>query len=381
MLVVGVENTDRGPDMPVPGQYGNGGEEDFLVFLRDELLPAVRNRYPVANRIILTGHSQGGLFAHYAFLHANDVFDWIIALDFPLFPPIDHLMRDIASADVEGRLISVERTLGWGADFDLLSDWEGDRLAEQGLCDREGESHQSMTYVGTYRGLQAIFHDYAPTDVETRNLTQLTARSKTLSRRYGYEIPIARGLVERNIDDLLFQVRTEEAAELIEYHAARYPESDRTSAFRQRLTEAREAGPLEITVADLLAEAPPPIRGNEHLIGAWEGLLYAADGSGVPVEMKLDLRVENGRLTGTTTQKYPNGEPFVLENVMIRTTDDGALEWGYMNQMRPRGVIVTTARFDGPDRLVGTQEMQGVRMKFPPWFTPTEWIVELDRIE
>ncbi len=54
-----------------------GGAENFMRFIRDELIPAMENRYAVdtlrESRVIL-GHSYGGLLAAYAFTNFNDVF-------------------------------------------------------------------------------------------------------------------------------------------------------------------------------------------------------------------------------------------------------------------------------------------------------------------
>jgi enterochelin esterase-like enzyme len=39
-IIIGIENTDRNRDMPIPQQYGGEkGEDDFLKFVRDEIIP------------------------------------------------------------------------------------------------------------------------------------------------------------------------------------------------------------------------------------------------------------------------------------------------------------------------------------------------------
>src|ERR1044072_6377818 len=83
-LVVAIINTDRNRDMPIPQMYGKGGEENFLAFLADELIPAIEQRYRTQPLRILIGHSQGGLFAHYALTARPDVFQWYLPMDAPL---------------------------------------------------------------------------------------------------------------------------------------------------------------------------------------------------------------------------------------------------------------------------------------------------------
>jgi enterochelin esterase-like enzyme len=83
-LVVAITNTDRNRDMPVPQSYGKGGEENFLTFLADELIPEVKRRYRTVELRILLGHSQGGLFAIYALANKPAAFQWYLAMDAPL---------------------------------------------------------------------------------------------------------------------------------------------------------------------------------------------------------------------------------------------------------------------------------------------------------
>lgn len=384
LIVVGVPNTQRNRDMPVPAMYENGGQDDFLAFLSVELVTDLHQRFKTQPRIILTGHSQGGLFAHYALATVPEVFDWIVALDTPLMPPADVVQEKVLASFMTGRLVSVERSLGWRSDFsdlEAVSEDHPDTFVAQVFVDRDAESHQSMTYVGTYLGLKALFRDYRLTGFDAKNLRELQTIYASLSARYGYEIPIPDALVRRNIDDLIFQVRLDEARALVDYLASSGGSASVVEAFRRRIAEAEALGPLDETVDDLLALAPVPAGEAAAFLGTWSGRLYAADGHGVPVSMELHLEDRGGFVEGETILTYPDGIPRVLDNVMIRLMSDGRLEWGYMNQMRPRGVLVTSVRLVEDDRLEGSQEMKGVRMTFPPGFVPSDWIVELERVD
>lgn len=56
-------------------QKASGGAPRFLSFIRDELLPMVKQKYRAAGKRALIGHSFGGLFATWAMLEEPALFD------------------------------------------------------------------------------------------------------------------------------------------------------------------------------------------------------------------------------------------------------------------------------------------------------------------
>jgi len=88
MLVVGIENTDRRADLTEPTEVEAeraaapraGGAARFREFLRTELMPAVRARFPTDGRDALLGESLAGLFVAATFVEAPELFDDYIAL-------------------------------------------------------------------------------------------------------------------------------------------------------------------------------------------------------------------------------------------------------------------------------------------------------------
>jgi hypothetical protein len=83
-IVVGVMNTKRMRDMPIPHGYGQKqGEEEFRRFVTFELVPELKKQFPATDLTILVGHSQGALFATYLSLSSPLLFPWVIALDGP----------------------------------------------------------------------------------------------------------------------------------------------------------------------------------------------------------------------------------------------------------------------------------------------------------
>ena len=88
MFVVGIENTDRRRDLTEPTEVEAeraavpraGGAARFREFLRAELMPAVRARFPTDGRDALIGESLAGLFVAATFVEAPELFDDYIAL-------------------------------------------------------------------------------------------------------------------------------------------------------------------------------------------------------------------------------------------------------------------------------------------------------------
>jgi len=93
MIVVAIFHEDRKHDLTPThctatnegfesdGLKVSGGGEKFLQFIGEELIPGIERDYRTAPCRILSGHSLGGLFAVYAFLTRNDLFNAFIAMD------------------------------------------------------------------------------------------------------------------------------------------------------------------------------------------------------------------------------------------------------------------------------------------------------------
>ena len=85
MIVVGIPNSirdgrptrfrDLTPAGPGGANSNNGGAEQFLLFIVDEALPFIEERYTTAPHRVLVGHSLGGLFTVYAMLENPEAFN------------------------------------------------------------------------------------------------------------------------------------------------------------------------------------------------------------------------------------------------------------------------------------------------------------------
>jgi uncharacterized protein len=88
-LLVGIENTQRRRDLtgPTTNEADKkiaplvGKSEAFRRFIRDELMPRVRERYRTTDETAIVGESLAGLFVVETFLLEPDLFDTYVAID------------------------------------------------------------------------------------------------------------------------------------------------------------------------------------------------------------------------------------------------------------------------------------------------------------
>lgn len=103
-LLVGIENTQRRRDMTGPTENEQdkkiaprvGGSQAFRRFIRDELMPRVRERYRTTNETAIVGESLAGLFVVETFLLQPELFDTYVAIDPSLWWNTEELVKNAA---------------------------------------------------------------------------------------------------------------------------------------------------------------------------------------------------------------------------------------------------------------------------------------------
>lgn len=86
MILIGVSNQenrtrDLTPSVVEPNYGPNGGADQFLRFVGEELIPYVEENYPASDYRTLIGHSYGGLFSIYTLIHQPELFTNYLAID------------------------------------------------------------------------------------------------------------------------------------------------------------------------------------------------------------------------------------------------------------------------------------------------------------
>lgn len=105
LIVVGIENTERRRDMTGPTQVEEdrkiapriGGSASFRAFIRDELMPHIRQRVRGTGEAAIIGESLAGLFILETFFSEPDLFTTYIALSPSLWWNDQALVRTAGS--------------------------------------------------------------------------------------------------------------------------------------------------------------------------------------------------------------------------------------------------------------------------------------------
>jgi uncharacterized protein len=365
-LVVAVTNANRNRDMPIPEGYGQAGEEKFLAFLTDELIPLIEQKYRTEPLRILLGHSQGGLFAHYALTARPKTFRWILAIDAPLagFDAVNSLVEKVKtvakSANYQGRLVSIENLYGWRKEWTLLKDSAARGFyAEQ--VESKDETHETMALKGIYEGLKRLFHDYTPNIIkETKviyTLPVLEERYKNLSAMYGYRVEIPKQLLMNSADQNIAIQHGPEAVALVKYAVANYGESFKTERQLREAEEAVKKG-RNPKLEELMSLPAPALDSMKPFLGTWERKDAAT--------WMIAFEVKNGAVQPQNTVIPPSFDPFHLEVQFVRVLEGQKLQWGERNGRGP-GITVYTATLADENTLVGTAERIGFLMGPPPF--------------
>jgi predicted alpha/beta superfamily hydrolase len=101
-VLVGIENTKRRRDMTGPTENADdkkiadrvGGSAAFRMFIRNELMPQVRDRYRTTKETAVVGESLAGLFVVETFFLEPELFDTYIAIDPSLWWNDRRLVKD-----------------------------------------------------------------------------------------------------------------------------------------------------------------------------------------------------------------------------------------------------------------------------------------------
>jgi predicted alpha/beta superfamily hydrolase len=209
MLVVAIANTNRIRDLSPPSQQEkeieriptDGGADNFLQFISEELAPWIDENYRTIPHRILIGHSLGGLFAIHTLVTDPTVFDSYIVIS-PNLDWNDQRLVTEAEAFFEKRPVLNARlymAVGneGGALLGGVRKLSGllDEFAPTGLQWQftwmPEETHGSVPLPSTLEGLQFVFSDYYLADVvemfEERGLNGIKDFFARSGQRLGIE--------------------------------------------------------------------------------------------------------------------------------------------------------------------------------------------------
>lgn len=248
MIVVGVVNTDRTRDLTPPWTgdeppedraqviAAGGGADNFLRFLRDELIPEVDKTYRTVPYRILVGHSFGGLFAVHALVSEPGLFAATLAISPSLWWDAGRSVEQArelfeARPELAGRLYM---TLA-GEGGDMLTQFQNMESVLRYRAPRglqwhaevlDGEDHGSIPLPSVHGGLRFFYPRWpVPAFVRQLGLAAVDRHYAELSSDYGYPITTP----ERTINALGYQAlanqELDRAIEILRTNVDRHPGS------------------------------------------------------------------------------------------------------------------------------------------------------------
>ncbi len=369
MVIAGVENADgyearvrdlTPPGLSVSGSSRSEGGDRFLDFLERELMPMLDARYRTAAPRVLTGHSSGGILATYAAATRN-TYRLIVALDTPTHLDENWLVKKLVARARAGgapvRYASYNAVFGWSdavwADLTAAapSSWilRHDKFAN--------ETHNSMPMLGAYLGLRELFSDYSRKAAPVYPTTSILPYYETLTDAYGGPLVPPHALMRDVVDDLLLEGRGALAATAFEALVAAYGEPATAAATRARIADVSARPAPSETVESLLATPLATADEIAPYIGEWEG--ESRMGEHHRTRFVLTIGVKDGRATGQVVFKFAPGEELVQPLQHVTVQPDG-FTYGYMNGMRPRGMLMYPMKRTDADMLEGTMRWGGV---------------------
>lgn len=366
------------PGISVSGSTRNEGGDRFLDFIEKELLPAVDRQFRGGAPRTFIGHSSGGILVTYA-AATRDIWRAVVAIDTPTQLEDGWLIRKLlerAKASPPSlRYISMEARFGWTEEA-----WEKLAAAAPATWKlyRESfkprESHESMVMLSIYLGLREAFSDYSMLAAPVSPTTSILPYYARVGAALGAPVHPPHKLIRIVVEDLLMEGRGAAARDAYNKLVSSYgPPSDSVILLAQ-ITEVERRPPPAETVEGLLATPFPTPEEARAFLGDWVGGEWRNADDPRPDWLTLHIKLADGRVVAEVEDAKAPPHLRLRRVEHLRITPTG-LTFGYMNGMRPRGVILYEGRLEG-DTLNGQMRMGGVDFRFPdgtkpkmPYFT------------
>lgn len=239
-VIVGITNTNRNRDFtPTLSAElpASGGADNFLRFLKEELIPHIEKNYRTEAYKTLIGHSLCGMFSFYTMLTSPDLFNSFIAIS-PWFIYNNNFMLGFSETAFE--IFStlnkfIYFTAGSIEQPDVVASMDRytDLLKKKAPADlrweyklMEGDDHTSLLPSTIQEGLKKLFDGWrVPDSVLRRGLESIIDHFNGLSEEFGYRVNPSEGFL--NVAGYFFLQRNnfEDALKIFSKNVELYPES------------------------------------------------------------------------------------------------------------------------------------------------------------
>lgn len=250
MILVGVINKNRDRDFSpryIDSWPSSGGADNFLKFIKSELIPYINANYPTTSYKMLIGHSLSGGFVIYSMTQSAEIFNSYIAIDPSIhldnYIFVDQMKEAIGKIDLSEEVLYLPYTYS-DKSYDSLQirndtnkttkvirakfefcDMLDSLQATNGISVKSNfyqrESHSSLPLISIYDGLNYIFDFYKPpviqNNIEALNNAKemILDHYETISNRIGYKVLPPDNLIEalhylyyiNNMDDKINVIR------------------------------------------------------------------------------------------------------------------------------------------------------------------------------
>ncbi len=203
MILVGIPNTFRNRDFTPrvdSSIAGTGGGDNFLKCLKEEIIPAVEEKYRTIPYRILIGHSLTGMFCFYTLMNEPDLFNSFIAIS----PWVINNKNFIIEYTKEklSKFSSLKKEIYFTAGSleqpDLLSALEklGEIFKTKAPNDfvwnyklMQNEDHNSQVLLAMYDGFNRIFNGWnLPNEIATKGIKAVVSHFGKLSEKFGFQV-------------------------------------------------------------------------------------------------------------------------------------------------------------------------------------------------
>jgi predicted alpha/beta superfamily hydrolase len=172
----------------IQGNDVSGGADNYIAFIKTELIPYIENKYPTKGKRTLEGGSLGGLFGLYTFFKEPELFQSYMLAD-PAFWWDDAFLMKMAAQKLDS-LPNPERTV-------LFTGREGEAFKEMGVKNMDsifrakapaklhwktlvytGETHNSTIFKTVYDGLKYTYEGYTTDSLEFHPMAGIILKDK-----------------------------------------------------------------------------------------------------------------------------------------------------------------------------------------------------------
>ncbi len=243
-IVVGIGNTHRTRDLTLPHENEelktrmptSGGADDFLSFIKSELMPYVESNYRTADYRMLVGHSFGGIFTTYAMLYSPETFNAHIAISPSLWWD-DEMLRKKAETFFEKSYIEPrsyyvtmgDEGEGMNNSFEAFIATLEEHAPESfnwGSMHMMDENHGSTPFMSTYHGMRLIFADWDGREaLASGDLDKIKAHYNNLSTQFCYSVQPGENTINMLGYQFMQAGKMDTAVEVFKYNIHLYPDS------------------------------------------------------------------------------------------------------------------------------------------------------------